>query len=79
MSTFKALRGVGAATCLAIGLLSATAGGAMARPAGPIYWCVPSAAGGAVLSGTETGECKKGYSTIGMPSNAEEQEKRSLS
>jgi hypothetical protein len=61
--------------CVAMGLSLATASGAMARPVGPIYMCVPAEAGAAVVSGGATGECKKGYSSVGLPSNPEQQEK----
>lgn len=75
MSTSKFLRGVGVAMSVVVCLSSVMASGASARPVGPIYMCVPTESGSAVVSGGATGECKKGYSSVGLPSNPEQQEK----
>jgi hypothetical protein len=58
MSVSKALRGMGLAAGLTIGLLAATAGGAMA--AGGISLCVPTAEGQATITPTK-GACGTGY------------------
>jgi hypothetical protein len=61
MRTFKALRGIGLAACLAIGLLAVAASAALALVT-PGWECVPTTAGQAVVSGGtgETPSCTTG-------------------
>jgi hypothetical protein len=68
MSMPKTMRDVGMAVCAAMSLsLVMASGAAAARPVGPVYSCVPTAAGSAVLSGTEAEECKQGIARSGCP------------
>ena len=77
MRTFKALRGVALAACVAVWLMAVVASGALA--AAPIYECVPAKYGAAVTAGNASGECKPSkkttYTPVALPSSAEEQQK----
>ena len=73
MSAFKALRGVGAAACVAIGLVLLMASGALA--ASPVYLCVPTKAGADIKSGGATGTCGKHNTKVALPSEEAQQQK----
>jgi hypothetical protein len=82
MKALKALRGVGAAACLAVSLLAAMASGALA--ASSIYLCIGEKAGQGVKSGgtTAPGTCPKltekqkvVYIPVALPKEAAEQER----
>jgi hypothetical protein len=75
MSASRTMRVVSMAACAAASVTLAMASGAAARPVGSVYLCVPAEAGATVQSGGATGECKKGSSSVGLPSNIEQQEK----
>ena len=73
MSAFKALRGVGAAACVAIGLVLLMASGALA--ASPVYLCVPTKAGADIKSGGAAGTCGKHNTKVALPAEEAEQQK----
>jgi hypothetical protein len=72
MSTFKALRGVAVAACLAMSLLLLMVGGAMA--ASPVYLCIQEKAGSPVTSGGTKGSCKPKEKSVALPSESAEQQ-----